>query len=186
MLKKSTVFLILVVLSFFISCKTSQSTNKVDCYTYSIKDTSQIRNFINKFSINNKTISLNEISFCTHNPLVVQQIMYDNFAKWDTLVIGNDYVPLLFWNNIKPFADDTLTCNLIVYSPDDGNSSFMAYDADYKDLLSRDSNYRKKFILYIIDKINSNTKKDESNFYEVYWKERDPERWKQIKKYSSQ
>ncbi len=177
-------FTSILVLSILTSCKSSSdSTKKVDCYTYTIKNVDQISESEYTLKINGLKKDYVQLRFCTHNPFVATQILYDNFGHWNEIIYEeNTKNPLLIWEDV--YFDKTKSkVNILSSSSYDKLSWILIYNNDSFDFLSSESKHKKIIVEYFISEINTNTNHKESRFYEMYWKSVNPKRWKEIMKY---
>lgn len=182
MSNKKNIFFIILILIF--SCKsTTDSAKKVDCKTYAIKSVNQIYETNYTLNINGLSKDFIQLGFCTYNPSVVSQIIYDDFGQWDKIIYEESTKkPLLFWENIY-FEKIKSKVNIISSSSYDSLSWILIYNNDSFDYLSSESIHKKIITEYIINKINTNTNRKESSFYEIYWRNLNPERWQEIMRY---
>ncbi len=137
-------------------------------------------NFIHK----SDTTSYNEIRFIGGSPLDTHKVMYDKFGKWSKKTYSNNIKhPILIWENIDLFSNGkkyTIITNgyeAFKYT----YSSIIILDKDETDLLSESSSEKKVLANLFSRLVNKNNLK-KRDFYEPYWKEVDPEKYKRIKK----
>ncbi len=175
---------------FFIvlSCSSSQKVVKETKWCPKIyeNDFTEILNEKYKTINNNDTISYNEVRFeCVNSALYTHKIMYDKFGKWNNAIYpSNRKHPILMWEKIDLFSNGkeyTILTNGLeewkhIYA------SVMVFDKNETDLLSNSSEEKEAITNLFTDFIkNHNTEK--KDFYEIYWKMVDPNRWKTIKEF---
>jgi hypothetical protein len=109
--------------------------------------------------------------------------MFDKFGKWDySVTVKNKRHPMLVWEKIKPFEDSNKSYTIVASGHEDMKNiytSFLVLDESAQDVLI-DENEKIKFKNYFTNAIKSDNSK-KRDFYEVYWNEVDPERWKLLK-----
>lgn len=181
---KSRVFLLFISLIFIGCSSTKNLDRKSKCPKIFKNKFSEIRN--EKYiTINGKdSTAFNEIRFeCVYSSLYTHKVMYDKYGKWNKEIYpSNKKHPILMWENIDLFEDDkkyTVLTNGIeewkhIYA------SVMIFDDENKDVLSKESLDKQKITGLFAEYLQNQDHK-KKDFYEVYWKIVDPDKWKSIK-----
>ena len=177
-------FLSVFILIIFTTCKSSSnSTKKGDCYTYAIKNVNQIYEYKYTLKVKDQTKYFTQLGFCTHNPLVLEQIIYDVLGKWHKVIYEEETKkPLLIWENVY-FDKIKSKINIISSSSYDSLSWVLIYNNNSFDFLSSESIHKKNIVEYFVKKINTNTEREKSGFYEEYYTEFYPKRWEEMMYY---
>jgi hypothetical protein len=180
------VYLIIISLFLIFSCSSQKTNRVIKClktHKKIIKRTSKNDNY--NF-IKNDTNIFNEIRYgCIDGFNDSHFVMYDKFGKWNkTFYSDSEKLPILIWENIDLFENDKSYTVLTNGNEERNNTyaSFIVFDDKGNDLLVLNSLQRKKLInfFHTLMKTKKSTSKE---FYEVYWKEADPEYWIEVKKY---
>lgn len=133
----------------------------------------------------NDTIKYNEIRFeCVISAFYTHKIMYDKFGKWSKAIYPkNKKLPILMWENVDLFSNGKIY-NVLTNGIEEWEhiyASVMIFDENNKDLLDIESSEREKLTNYFAKLIRRNNSNNQ-NFYEIYWKMVDPQKWERIKK----
>ncbi|WP_046756900.1 hypothetical protein [Kordia jejudonensis] len=138
--------------------------------------------------VNKDTLRFNEVKYkCVQSSYYIQKIMYDRFGKWHKAILQSTDAngPSLIWNNVKLLknVDEKFT---IIARGFEGEhqyryTSMMIFDAKGKDMLAENAPYRFTFVELFGYYINENYASND--FYEVYRKTFNPERWREIESY---
>ena len=175
----------LTIISIIIlSCSASQNLKKeTKCPKIYKNKFTEILN--EKYSVvNNKdTTSFNEIRFeCVYSSLYTHKVMFDKFGKWSKEIYpSNKKHPILMWEKIDLFSNgkeySVLTNGIEEWKHI--YASVMVFDKNTTDLLSETSKERQA-ITDLFAKYMQNQDHKKKDFYEVYWKLVDPDRWEII------
>jgi len=134
--------------------------------------------------VGNDTVVINEVKYeCVSTAFYTKKVLYDRFGMWHKEIYRNPTgrIPELLWENIHLFADDEKKFTVIargVESPKTVYASIMIFDDNNYDMLHKSSPYRDKLVALFADFIRNDD--DDREFYEVFWKRYNPQRWKQI------
>jgi len=176
--------------SILLSCtsqKNISQNEKVKCPKIYKNNFTKILNEKYVTIVDNDTISYNEIRFeCVFSSFYTQKVMFDRFGKWDKEIYSkNRKHPVLVWNDIDLLSNGNEYI-VIAYGIEEWKQIFasvMIFDKEEKDILS-DLDKRES-ITKLFSKMIKKNKTRKRDFYEVYWKMVDPERWKTIKSFEN-
>lgn len=176
-----TGLLIFVVLGCSSSEKVTQQNKCPEIYK---NDFTEIRNEKYETVYNKDTITFNEIRFeCVYSSLYTKKVMFDKFGKWNkTVYPSNKKQPILIWKEVDLFSNgkkyDVFT------NGNEGRkhiyAAVMVFDESEADLLAMDSPERENLTNYFAALLKSHDTEN-TDFYEIYWKMVDPEKWERIK-----
>ena len=183
---KNSIFTIITAL-LLISCSSTKIKIGKRCKSILKNDYRNILEEKFESVVDNETIFLNEVKYkCVHTAMYIKKGMYDRFGKWNKEIYPKGkHRPILLWNNVKLFPDDTTEFIVAANGLESAETiyaSVLVFDKKNKDLLSEESEYKTKLIEYFSKMIKTNNS-NKRDFYEIYWKTVDPQRWEQIKKY---
>ncbi len=179
------IYLIIISFLLFFSCSSQKNNRAIKCFKTYKTTLIKISNNDSYDFIKNDTNIYNEIRYeCTDAFNISHFVMYNKFGKWDkTFYSDNKKLPILIWKNINLFENGKSYTVLTNGNEERNNTyaSFIVFDDKGNDLIAKDSLQQEKLINFF--SILMKTKKSNSKeFYEVYWKEADPEYWKKVKK----
>ncbi len=165
--------IIVLLFIFTFSCKPTEVSKEISCPTYKILDENQISWSTFAFK-GDESKSLNQLSFCTHHPNIVAEIIFEDYGKWNKIYYETkNNNPMLLWEDI--FLEKIgIKVDVSTSSYNDRYSSIIIFDNNGKDLLTDNSEYKTILVDYFVEKINSYEKLKQSKFMEEYWKEVNP------------
>jgi hypothetical protein len=183
---RNTIFTIIIAL-IITSCSSTVKVNEHPCKPLLRNNHKTI--LIDKFKsiVGNDTLYLNEVKYeCVFTVFYLKKGMYDRFGKWNQVIYPEgEYHPILLWKNVKLFPNDTTEFTVATSGEESAETiyaSALVFDKKNNDLLSDDSEYQTKLIEYFSKMIKKNNAK-KRDFYDIYWKMVDPNRWRKNKKY---
>lgn len=139
--------------------------------------------------VNTDTIVINEIKYqCPYTAFYTQKAMFDRYGKWHESVLPSPSSrhTNLIWNKVK-LLDNVDKKFTVVAKGYEGMktiyTSMMIFDEEGKDMLAEDAPYKSQLIELFGFYIKNNFSRDE--FYEAYWTEFNPQRWKQIQNHKN-
>lgn len=174
-------FLAIFITCLLLSCSTTTEISlpkKCGSYPENKFENISIEKF--KSIVNKDTLFFNELKFyCVYNASYLNKGMYDSFGKWHQIIHNNSHNPILLWERIKLFENDTTKFTIATRGFEGLGSiyaSVLVFDENNNDLLTTNSKYKPKLIEYFSNMIFTNDKK-KKEFYEEYWKNISPETW---------
>jgi hypothetical protein len=177
-----------IIITFILtSCSSTKKVSEKRCKSVSKSDYQYILEDKFESIVNNKQILLNEVKYeCVYSSFYTQKGMYDRFGKWDNLIYAKgSRHPILLWNNVKLFPNDTTEFIVAANGLESTKTTYasvLVFDKKNNDLLTEQSEYKKKLIDYFSKMIKSNNSK-KRDFYEKYWKTVNPEHWEYLKQF---
>lgn len=179
-------FFSVIILLTLSGCASQKQKDEPKCPEIFKSDFSEI--IIEKYqtSYKGKTVFYHQLRFqCVYSSLYTHKVMYDNFGKWDKEVVPeNQKYPFLIWNNVDLFSTGkkykVVTSGLEEWKHI--YAAVMVFDEDENDLLG-DSSAEKTALIDLFSEMIKNLDDAGGDFYEVFWKNVDPNRWEIIKKY---
>ena len=179
---KNSIYILIVLLPLF--SLQAQSENVKKCNRYLVNNYK--RTSIDKFStiIERDTIIINTAKYyCSYSSLYLHKAMFDQYGKWDiTYQLKNPKQRVLVWNNIKLFTDSNISYTVATSGLEDEKGMFTSvfvFDENNKDMFSETSNKRDYLLNYFGEMIKNN-KSRKKEFYKVFWKEVDIEKWEKL------
>ncbi|MFD2917996.1 hypothetical protein [Psychroserpens luteus] len=165
---KLTCILIFSILIY--SCKSSNINEKDNyyvgsCSSYRIGTERQITwSYVH---IKEADVKLNQVRYCTHNPSVVSQLLYEELGHWDGLYVDKEKKSvIIFWKDQKiEGIDKKFTYGLTSYH--DVLSSVIVYDENDNDMLAQNSEYREILLDNFKKRINSYDTDNKSEYHLV-------------------
>jgi len=162
----------------------AQTETKIKCNRYlknNYKESS-----IHKFSsINEKdTLTINVARYeCVYSTFYLDKVMFDKYGKWDNFYrLKSPNQIVLTWNNIKLFEDSDVEYLVATSGLEDGVSmytSVFVFDENNNDMFS-EASPKRDFLLNYFGEMIRNNKSRKKDFYDVFWKEADIEKWKML------
>ena len=177
-------YLLLFLLCIF-SCSSSQNVKKrTKCSKIYKNKFTEILNEKYKVIYENDTIIYNEVRYeCVFSALYTKKVMFDKFGKWDKAIYpSNKKHPILKWESIDLF-DNGEKYTIMTDGLEEWKhiyASIMVFDEKETDLLSENSPEKQKLTNYFAQLLK-NQNLEKKDFYEVYWKMVDPNRWEIMK-----
>tara|TARA_B110000211_G_scaffold230548_1_gene290279 strand:+ start:592 stop:1200 length:609 start_codon:yes stop_codon:yes gene_type:complete len=175
----------IILLLFIFSCSSSQKVVEKDkCPKIYKNKYTEILNEKYETVYKNDTIQYNEIRFeCVYSAFYTHKIMFDKFGKWDKEIYpSNKKHPILVWEKVDLFSNGK-KYNVYTNGIEECKhiyASVMIFNENDIDLLNNESPEKERLTNYFADLIKKH-KTEKKDFYEVYWKMVDPEKWKRIK-----
>ncbi|CAL2107132.1 hypothetical protein T190115A13A_300016 [Tenacibaculum sp. 190524A02b] len=169
----------IITLLILTSCSSIKNKSIEECTETKVNNYTDIIESKFESVIGKDTLLFNEIQYkCVVTSFYIKKIMYDTFGKWNQAIYPNNQThPILLWNNVKLFPNDSLLYTIAARG-DEGlasnkkyiYTSFLAFNEKNEDLLAPDSQYKEKLITYFSKKIKENHTHNKK-FYDVYWQE---------------
>lgn len=178
---------IIASLIILLSCTSQKVVKENKCHKFYESNFTEILNEEYKTVYKQDTLSFNEIRFeCVYSALYTHKVMYDKFGKWNKEIFpSNRKHPILLWENVDLFSNGkkyiVMTNGLEEWKHI--YASVMVFDNNGIDLLL-DSSTEKDAITFFFADLIKNLDNEKKDFYEVYWKIVNSNRWEQIKQYN--
>ena len=129
--------------------------------------------------IDSDTTYLRQAKFkCTNSSFYTKKVMFDHFGKWDkTLFSSEDEHPILIWEQVYLFDDGKLY-TIAALGEEDLNMTYgavLVFDKDGNDVLN-DLEISSNVLEYFGKAIRASDIK-KRDFYEVYWRLPELQKW---------